>query len=45
LVQALAFLLLPRVQSFGGLAFLAFVVLLCYGFARPHPPTALGRKA
>ena len=31
LVQALAFLLLARVQSFGGLAVLAFVVLLCYG--------------
>ena len=31
LVQALAFLLLSRVQSFGGLALLAFVVLLCYG--------------
>jgi OFA family oxalate/formate antiporter-like MFS transporter len=31
LVQGLAFLLLSRVQSFGGLALLAFVVLLCYG--------------
>ncbi len=31
LVQAVAFLLLSRVQSFAGLAFLAFVVLLCYG--------------
>ena len=31
LVQAAAFLLLSRVESFGGLAGLAFVVLLCYG--------------
>jgi OFA family oxalate/formate antiporter-like MFS transporter len=31
LVQAIAFLLLARVQSLGGLAVLAFVVLLCYG--------------
>jgi MFS transporter, OFA family, oxalate/formate antiporter len=31
LLQAVAFLLLSRVQSFGGLALLAFAVLLCYG--------------
>jgi OFA family oxalate/formate antiporter-like MFS transporter len=31
LVQALAFLLLSRVQSLGALGLLAFVVLLCYG--------------
>lgn len=31
LVQALAFLLLARVQSLGALGLLAFVVLLCYG--------------
>jgi OFA family oxalate/formate antiporter-like MFS transporter len=31
LLQAAAFLLLARVQSFGSLALLAFVVLLCYG--------------
>jgi OFA family oxalate/formate antiporter-like MFS transporter len=31
LLQAVAFLLLARVESFGGLALLAFVVLLCYG--------------
>jgi len=31
LAQALIFFLLSRVHSFGGLAFLAFIVLLCYG--------------
>jgi OFA family oxalate/formate antiporter-like MFS transporter len=31
LAQATVFFLLSRVHSFGGLAFLAFIVLLCYG--------------
>jgi OFA family oxalate/formate antiporter-like MFS transporter len=31
LLQAVIFMLLPRVESFGALAPLAFVVLLCYG--------------
>ncbi|MDB6114602.1 MAG: major facilitator superfamily 1 [Lacunisphaera sp.] len=31
LVQAVAFLLLSRVQSFGPLAVLSFLILLCYG--------------
>ncbi len=31
LAQAIVFFLLSRVHSFGGLAILAFVVLLCYG--------------
>lgn len=31
LLQAVIFMLLPRVESFGALAVLAFVVLLCYG--------------
>jgi OFA family oxalate/formate antiporter-like MFS transporter len=31
LAQAIIFFLLSRVHSFGGLAFLAFIVLLCYG--------------
>ena len=31
LAQAVVFFLLARVHSFGGLAFLAFIVLLCYG--------------
>jgi OFA family oxalate/formate antiporter-like MFS transporter len=31
LTQAVLFLLLSRVHSFGGLAVLAFIVLLCYG--------------
>ena len=31
LAQALVFFLLSRVHSFGGLAVLAFIVLLCYG--------------
>ena len=31
LMQAIVFFLLSRVHSFGALAFLAFIVLLCYG--------------
>ncbi len=31
LAQTIIFFLLSRVHSFGGLAFLAFIVLLCYG--------------
>jgi OFA family oxalate/formate antiporter-like MFS transporter len=31
MAQAIVFFLLSRVQSFGGLAVLAFIVLLCYG--------------
>jgi hypothetical protein len=42
LLQAVIFMVLSRVESFGALAVLAFVVLLCYGAAsapcRPSLP-------